>query len=52
MMAGVWPPEILIVYGLQIQLFLNQTPKYVWNCYEAFNFSVKLSAPSKQLTYP
>jgi len=29
MMAGVWPPEISIVCGLQIQLFLNQTPKYV-----------------------
>jgi len=30
-MAGVWPPEISIVYGLRIQL-LNQIPKYFWNC--------------------
>ena len=26
-MAGVWPPEIWIVYGLRIQLFLNQSPR-------------------------
>jgi len=26
-MADVWPPEISIVYGLWIQLFLNQSPK-------------------------
>jgi len=31
-MAGVWPPEISIVYGLWIQLFLNQSPKYFRNC--------------------
>jgi len=27
-MARVWPPEILVVYDLRIQLFLNQMPKY------------------------
>jgi len=30
--AGVWPPEISIVYGLQIQIFLKQIPKYFLNC--------------------
>jgi len=28
-MPGVWPPEISIVYGLRIQLFLNQIPSKV-----------------------
>ena len=36
-----------IVYGLWIQLFLNQSPKCFWNC---FNFSLKLlGVLSKQL---
>jgi len=35
-MAGVWPPEISIVCGLRIQLVLNQTPKYFWNCVWCF----------------
>ena len=30
-MAGVCPPEISIVYGLRIQVFLNQILKYFWN---------------------
>jgi len=35
-MADVWPREISIVYGLGIQLFLNQSPKYFWNCVWSF----------------
>jgi len=31
-MAGVLPPEISIVYSLWIQIFLNHSPKYFWNC--------------------
>jgi len=31
-MAGVLPPEISTEYGLWVQLFLNQSPKYFWNC--------------------
>jgi len=50
-MAAVWPPEILIVHGLRIQLFLNQTLKYFWNCVKLY-FSLKLlSVLSKQLAY-
>jgi len=31
-MAGVWPPEISIVYGLRIQLFLIKFESiYFWN---------------------
>jgi len=30
-MAGVWPREIAIVYGLWIQVFLNESPKCFWN---------------------
>jgi len=29
---GMWPPEISIVYGLLIQLFLYQSLKCFWNC--------------------
>jgi len=48
-MAGVWPPEISIVYGLRIQLFLNQSPRTSEAVYEAF-FNLKLlSVLSKQL---
>jgi len=51
-MAGVWP-EISIVYGLWIQLFLNQSPSTSETVYKAFNFSLKLlSVLSKQLASP
>jgi len=30
-MAGVWPPKVSIVYGLWMQLLLNQSQKYFWN---------------------
>jgi len=52
-MAGVWPPEVSIVHGLQIKLFLNQIPKHTSKTVcEAFNFSLKLlSVLSKQLAY-
>jgi len=47
-MAGVCPPKASIVYGLWIQLLLNQSaPETV---YEDFNFSLKLlGVLSKQL---
>jgi len=35
-MAGVLPREISNVYGLWIQLFLNQSRKYFWNCVRSF----------------
>jgi len=42
-MAGVWPPEISIVYGLWIQLFPNQSTKCFWNCVWRFQlFNLKL----------
>jgi len=39
-MADVWPPEISIVYGLWIQLFLNQSRKCFWHCVWSFNFGL------------
>jgi len=35
-MTGVWPPEISIVFGLWIKLFLYQRPKCFWNCLWSF----------------
>jgi len=31
-MAGVCPPKVSIVYGLWIQLLLNQSQKCFWHC--------------------
>jgi len=43
-MGGVAPPVISIVYGLRIQLFLNQSLKYNTSetMYETSTFSLKL----------
>jgi len=35
-MAGVSPPRVSIVYGLWIQLILNQSQKCFWNCVWSF----------------
>ena len=50
-MAAVWPPEISIVHGLRLQLFLNQTLEFFWNRPKLY-FSLKLlSVLPKQLAY-
>ena len=49
-MAGVWPLEISIVYGLWIQRFRIRVQSASETVYEAFNFSLKLlGVLSKQL---
>jgi len=52
-MAGLWPPEISIVYGLRIQLFLNKTlsgPTVLQELCMKLYFSLKLlSVFSNQL---
>jgi len=35
-MAGVLPPEVSIVYGLWIKLFLNEIPNNFGNCVRNF----------------
>jgi len=35
-MAGVCPTKVSIVYGLWIQLLLNQNQKWFWNCVWSF----------------
>jgi len=49
-MASVWPPEISVVYGLQIQFFWIKFQSTSQTACEALNIILKLlSVFSKQL---